>query len=222
MDKTPAMVEKMPLPEKGQEYHIPQVIPTNKWHYRCIKRILDIVMALIGLIVLFVPSLLLAVVIRVDSKGFPIFKQKRLGKNGKQFTMYKFRSMRVDAERNGPQWADRDDPRCTAVGKFLRRTRLDELPQLWNILKGDMSLVGPRPERACFYDQFETYIHGFRNRLAVRPGLTGLAQINGGYDLQPEEKILYDMEYIEKRSLKLDAYCIFKTFHLLVTHEGAR
>ena len=105
--------------------------------------------------------------------------------------------MRLNAEENGPQWANEQDSRCTHVGQFLRRTRLDELPQLYNILRGDMSFVGPRPERAYFYRKFETYIPGFSNRLMVVPGLTGYAQVNGGYSLKPEEKIVYDMEYIE-------------------------
>ena len=134
----------------------------------------------------------------------------------------KFRSMRLDAEENGPQWADKDDPRCTHLGRVLRKSRLDELPQLWNILKGDMSFVGPRPERKCFYDEFETYIHGFHNRLIVKPGLTGWAQVNGGYDLKPEEKIVYDMEYIQSCSIGMDLKCLLKTVRLVFTHVGAR
>ena len=169
-----------------------------------------------------IPMALIALLIKLDSKGPVIFRQERLGKDGKPFTMLKFRSMYDDAEQNGPQWAEKEDDRCTKIGCFLRKTRLDELPQFWNILKGDMSLVGPRPERAYFYDEFETYIHGFRNRLAVRPGLTGWAQVNGGYDLSPEEKIVYDMEYIKGRSIRMDLACIFKTVRLVFTHEGAR
>ena len=145
-----------------------------------------------------------------------------MGKDGKPFTIYKFRTMYLDAEADGPQWAKRNDCRCTPLGRFLRHTRMDELPQLWNILKGDMSIVGPRPERACFYSEFETYIHGFHYRLLVKPGLTGLAQVNGGYDLKPEEKIMFDMEYIQKQSIELDLKCILQTIHLVFTHEGAR
>jgi lipopolysaccharide/colanic/teichoic acid biosynthesis glycosyltransferase len=136
--------------------------------------------------------------------------------------MYKFRSMRTDAEDDGPQWAQKDDERCTKFGKFLRKTRLDELPQVINILQGNMSLVGPRPERAYFYDEFEKYIPNFRQRLQVKPGLTGLAQVNGGYDLMPEEKLVYDLEYIENRSLWMDIVCMVKTVRLIFTHEGAR
>ncbi len=130
--------------------------------------------------------------------------------------------MNHDAEVNGPKWADKEDKRCTRFGAFLRKTRLDELPQFWNILKGDMSFVGPRPERQYFYEQFEKYIIGFSNRLVVTPGLTGYAQVNGGYELEPEEKIVYDMEYIEKRSVLMDIKCLVKTVSLIFTHEGAR
>lgn len=136
--------------------------------------------------------------------------------------MYKFRTMYMNAEQDGPQWADKIDHRCTRVGRVLRKTRLDELPQLWNILKGDMSIVGPRPERAYFYALFETYIEGFSQRTKVIPGLTGWAQVNGGYDLKPEEKIIYDMEYIENRSISMDLKCIFMTVRIIFTGSGAR
>lgn len=190
--------------------------------YLFIKRAFDIFASLAAGIVLFIPMLIIALLIRIDSKGAAIFKQERLGKDGKPFTIYKFRTMRLDAEANGPKWASENDERCTKLGIKLRKTRLDELPQLINILKGEMSFVGPRPERAHFYDVFEEYIPGFCNRLLVTPGLTGYAQVNGGYFLLPEEKLVYDMEYIEKRSLKLDLWCIFKTVGIVFTHEGAR
>ena len=190
--------------------------------YDVVKRVVDFVCAAMGLVVLAIPMVILAVMIRRDSEGPAIFRQERLGKDGKPFTMYKFRSMILDAEANGPQWADKNDCRCTNLGAKLRKTRLDELPQLFNILKGDMSIVGPRPERACFYDEFEKYIPHFRQRLVVRPGLTGHAQVNGGYDLKPEEKIVYDMEYIANRSLKMDIQCIWKTVLVVFSHDGAR
>lgn len=213
--------EANPDTQKTQ-YDIPPVELKPRPIYLAVKRGFDFFVALTVGIALLLPMLIIALIIKLDSPGPALFKQERLGKNGKAFTILKFRSMRIDAEENGPQWADKDDSRCTKVGSFLRKTRLDELPQFWNILKGDMSWVGPRPERACFYDEFETYIHGFRNRLAVRPGLTGWAQINGGYDLIPEEKIVFDMEYIEKRSVMMDLRCIFRTVKLVFTHEGAR
>ena len=221
MQATTPVQEAQPDTNKTQ-YEIQPVEVKPRPVYSALKRGFDIVTALVAGLILLVPMIIIGILVKVCSKGPALFKQERLGKDGKEFIMYKFRSMRVDAEEDGPQWAAKDDCRCTPIGKILRKTRLDELPQLLNILKGDMSWVGPRPERACFYDEFETYIHGFRNRLAVQPGLTGLAQINGGYDLLPEEKIVYDMEYIRDRSMKLDLYCIFKTVRLVFTHEGAR
>lgn len=205
-----------------QEYYIEPVVPKRKPVYSFVKRSFDILVSLTAGLLLLIPMGIIALMIRLDSEGPALFKQERLGKNGKAFYMYKFRSMRIDAEKNGPKWADQNDDRCTRLGKFLRKCRLDELPQLWNIFAGHMSIVGPRPERPFFYDEFETYIHGFRNRLAVQPGLTGLAQVNGGYDLEPEEKIVYDMRYIEERSLWMDLKIMFKTVSLLFSHEGAR
>ena len=203
-------------------FDVPVVEGNQNLVYRFVKRGIDLAAGLFGGLVLLIPMLIIGVIIRLDSPGEALFRQERLGKDGKPFMMVKFRSMRIDAEENGPQWAVSEDDRCTRVGQFLRKTRLDELPQLWNIFMGHMSIVGPRPERAYFYDEFETYINGFRNRLTVRPGLTGLAQVNGGYDLKPEEKIVYDMEYIRKQSLWLDIVCILKTVRLVFTHEGAR
>lgn len=194
----------------------------ERWTYLLVKRLFDSFSALIGLIVLAIPMAIIALLIVLDSPGGAIFKQERLGKNGKPFLIYKFRTMHHDAEVNGPKWADKEDKRCTRFGAFLRKTRLDELPQFWNILKGDMSFVGPRPERQYFYEQFEKYIIGFSNRLVVTPGLTGYAQVNGGYELEPEEKIVYDMEYIEKRSVLMDIKCLVKTVSLIFTHEVAR
>ena len=166
----------------------------------------------LALAVLLVPMLLIAALVSATSEGGPLFAQERLGKDGKPFMMRKFRTMRVDAEKDGAQWSRGEaDQRITKVGAFLRKVRLDELPQLWNILKGEMSFVGPRPERQVFYDEFETYIHGFSERLKVKPGLTGLAQINGGYFLRPEEKVRYDVEYIKTRSLWLDVKILLKT-----------
>ena len=181
------------------------------------KRSADIVCALLAMILLLTPMLAIALIIRADSPGSPIFHQVRLGRDQKPFVLYKFRSMRMDAERDGAQWAANDDPRVTRIGRFLRKTRIDELPQLVNILKGDMSIVGPRPERPEFYDVFDTYITGFRQRMFVKPGLTGLAQINGGYSLLPEEKIVYDLDYIKNLSLRTDAGLILRTV-LVVLH----
>ena len=187
------------------------------------KRFFDIVLSVLGLIVFIIILIPVSIAIFLEDRGPIFYNASRLGKDGKVFKMYKFRSMVMNAEHNGAQWSNgEEDDRITALGHVLRQSRLDELPQLWNILKGDMSFVGPRPERECFYDEFETYIHGFRQRLCVKPGLTGLAQVRGGYDLRPEEKIVYDMEYIEKQSIGLDWKIIFDTVRVVVSHEGAK
>lgn len=190
--------------------------------YLFAKRCFDIICALLAGLILLIPMGIIAVLIRIDSPGSAIFKQERLGKNGKPFIIYKFRSMQLNAEENGPQWAEKEDRRCTRLGRILRQSHLDELPQVWNVLKGDMSFVGPRPERACFYEEFSTYIPGFKNRLLVKPGLSGYAQVNGGYELKPEEKLAFDMDYIQKRTALLDIKVLFQTVRLVITREGAR
>lgn len=203
-------------------YEVPDIKPKRKVLYSIIKRILDIVLSLIALVIALIPMIIIAIAIEIDSPGKVFYLQERVGKNQKPFMLIKFRSMNAHAEDDGAKWAEENDPRCTKVGKILRASRLDELPQFINILVGQMSFVGPRPERKCFYDQFEEYIHGFSYRLRVTPGLTGLAQVSGGYDLLPEEKIVFDIEYIKNRSLLLDIKCIFKTISVVLTHKGAR
>lgn len=191
--------------------------------YSFVKRSFDVIASLVSMFVLFIPMVIIAIVICATSKGGAIYTQDRLGLNGKPIKIIKFRSMIRDAEKDGAQWsAGKSDPRITKIGHFLRSTHLDELPQLWCILKGDMSFVGPRPEREIFYDKFEEYIHGFKERLKVKPGLTGLAQVNGGYYLKPEEKVKYDVEYIKNRSLWLDLKVIFETFKVVFAREGAK
>lgn len=203
-------------------YAVEDVPVGGSTFYLVVKRLFDLIAATAAGLVLLLPMLIIGVLIRLDSPGPALYRQERLGKNGKPFTLYKFRSMGLDAESDGPQWAKIDDSRCTRIGRILRVSRMDELPQLWNIFKGEMSFVGPRPERACFYEEFGGYIKGFDKRLQVTPGLTGLAQVNGGYDLLPEEKIVYDMEYIKTRNFRVDLQCIFKTVTLVFTHKGAR
>lgn len=206
----------------NEVYIVEQITVQPKYLYSAIKRCFDLVFVLVGLIVCAIPIVVIAIAIKVDSRGPIFFCQERLGLNGRPFMMYKFRSMREDAEKDGPQWAEPNDDRCTQVGIFLRKTRLDEIPQLFNILRGDMSFVGPRPERAVFYREFEQYIVGFSQRMLVKPGLTGHAQVNGGYDLLPEEKILFDIEYIKQRSVSMDLKCLLKTIIVVFSHEGAR
>jgi lipopolysaccharide/colanic/teichoic acid biosynthesis glycosyltransferase len=158
------------------------------------------------------------VLIKISSAGPVFYKQQRVGKDGKVFTLYKFRTMVKDAEKElGPVLASRDDPRVTRVGRILRATRFDELPQLLNVLRGDMSLVGPRPERPHFVRQHKA-LHELR--LAVKPGLTGLAQIRSFYDLKPKHKIKYDYLYIQKRSFLLNLYILFLTIPAVLSRKG--
>lgn len=187
-----------------------------------IKRCCDIIISFVMLVILSPLLLITALLVKLTSKGPIIFKQQRLGVGGKPFIIYKFRSMRTDAEKDGPMWANKQDNRTTVFGGFLRKYHIDELPQLFNIIKGDMSFVGPRPEREYFYNKFEEFIPDFRSRLRVKPGLTGLAQVNGGYEIGPEEKIKYDKEYIHKVSFKMDILIIFKTAKVVLKGENAR
>ena len=190
--------------------------------YDLSTRILDIILALIGLIIGIPLVIIFGLLIKLEDGGPILFKQERVGKYGKVFNLYKVRSMRIDAEKFGAQWAQEEDPRILKVGRFIRKTRIDEIPQLFNILKGDMSIVGPRPERPMFTVQFEEETTGFINRLLVTPGLTGLAQVNGGYEMNHEEKLKWDIIYIKGRSLKLYISIIIKTIKVIFTGEGAR
>ena len=186
------------------------------------QRVLDIVLSVIGILIGIPLMIVFGILIKVEDNGPITYKQERLGKGGKKFYIYKLRSMRTDAEKFGAQWAEKDDPRITKVGKFIRKTRIDEIPQLFNIIKGDMSIIGPRPERPLFTEEFNEEIPGFINRLAVKPGLTGWAQVNGGYEISPREKLTEDMYYIKNRSVLLDFKILFKTVKVVLTGDGAR
>lgn len=208
--------------QNGKYYVKENVVVKNSLIFSIVKRLFDLISSIIAVIILFIPMIFIAFAIKIDSPGPIIYRQERLGLNGKKFYIKKFRSMRNDAEKNGPQWADKNDSRVTRVGNFLRKSRLDEIPQFFNVIKGDMSLIGPRPEREVFYKDFSSYIEGFDKRLLITPGITGLAQINGGYENLPEEKILFDIYYIEHRSLTLDIKIMFNTIKIIFSHEGAR
>ena len=186
------------------------------------QRIMDLVLSIVGLVIGLPLIAIFGILIKIEDKGPITYKQERLGKCGRRFYIYKLRSMRTDAEKFGAQWAEKDDPRITKVGKFIRKTRIDEIPQLFNILKGDMGLIGPRPERPNFTVQFNEEIPGFINRLAIKPGLTGWAQVNGGYEITPEEKLKEDIYYIKNRSILLDFKILFKTVKVVLTGDGAR
>lgn len=200
----------------------PVSIPKQVEYYLWVKRILDFLLASIGLIVAAPIIVLFAILIVIETPGSPFYIQQRVGKKGEYFYLIKLRSMKMDAEKDGAKWAEANDPRVTKVGNFIRKTRIDELPQLLSVLKGDMSIIGPRPERPCFTAQFDKEIAGFSNRLAVKPGLTGLAQINGGYDITPKEKLKYDLEYISNLNFSLEMKILVKTVKVILTGEGAR
>ncbi len=187
-----------------------------------IKRLIDILMASVGLIITMPIVLFFCIAIKLETPGPAFYFQERVGRDGKYFNIIKLRSMSVDAEKKGAQWADKNDPRVTKIGAFIRKSRIDEIPQLINVLQGDMSVIGPRPERPVFTAQFNDEIPGFIQRLTVKPGLTGWAQVNGGYDITPKEKLLLDLYYIENRSFLIDLKIIFKTIRIVITGEGAR
>lgn len=190
--------------------------------YRFVKRTFDICSCSVALILLAIPMAVIALKIKKESAGPVIYAQRRVGKNGRVFELYKFRSMYQDAEVHGARWAKDEDPRVTPFGRFLRNKRLDEIPRFWNVVRGDMSLIGPRPERPAFHKVFCERIHGWEQRVMVKPGITGLAQVEGGYDLLPKEKARIDIAYIESRSLRIDLGIVFRTIRTMISGEGAR
>jgi sugar transferase (PEP-CTERM system associated) len=190
-----------------------------------VKRLLDLVVASAGLIAALPVMLLVALAVKLDSPGPVFFRQDRVGRGGREFTLWKFRSMRYDAEKGGARWAVRNDPRVTRVGRFIRKTRLDELPQLWNVLVGDMSLVGPRPERRLFVEQLQQRCPWYEQRLVVRPGLTGWAQVKAPYASTFEEsieKLKFDLYYVKNLSFFLDISILLSTARIVLLGRGAR
>lgn len=220
---------------------------------KLLKRIIDILGSGIGLLLLLPLFFIVGLLIKLDSSGPIFFRQERVGINrrkkerrilslisskeqratgrrkkdlyGKTFYLYKFRTMVVGAEKEcGPVWAKKDDPRITNIGRILRKTRVDELPQLFNVLKGEMSLVGPRPERYHFVRDFVKKVEGYPHRLKVKPGITGLAQVENGYDVSMEDvklKVCHDLDYIEEWSLGKDFVILLKTILVVATGKGA-
>ena len=187
---------------------------------RLLKRAMDIVISAMMLIAASPFMLLTAIAIKLEDRGPALYKQERVTLNGKKFYIYKFRSMVMDAEKYGAQFSTKNDPRITKVGKFIRATRLDELPQLWNILNGDMSIVGPRPERQNYIDEFCEDTPEFIYRLKVKAGLTGYAQIYGKYNTTPLDKLKLDLMYIENYSVLLDLKLIFLTLKIMFMKES--
>ena len=190
--------------------------------YRRIKRILGLLISIPSLLLIIPICLIACIFIVIESSGNPIYIQERIGLNGQSFSIYKLRSMYQDAEKNGHKWASKNDTRITKVGRFIRKTRIDELPQIINVIKGEMSIIGPRPERPEFINEFLKDIPNFNERLAVRPGITGWAQVNGGYELTPKDKLVYDLFYINHESIKLDFLILLKTIKVMFTGNGSR
>lgn len=186
------------------------------------SRILDIIVSIIGLIISIPIIIVFGLLIKKEDDGPIFYKQDRLGKDGKIIFIYKLRSMKINSEKNDSLWTEKNDPRVTNIGKFIRKSRIDEIPQFFNILKGDMSMIGPRPERPNLTMEFNERIPGFINRLVIKPGLTGYAQVNGGYDISVEDKIKKDLYYIKNRNLFLDISILLKTIKVVLTGEGAR
>jgi lipopolysaccharide/colanic/teichoic acid biosynthesis glycosyltransferase len=212
--------------------------------YLTYRRALDIVASLAGLVLLGLLLPFLTVLIKLDSRGPVFYRQTRVGINrrlrgdgrvrdlnrrkvsqpGRPFEIIKLRTMTVNAEANGPQWASRNDSRITRVGQFLRKTRLDELPQFWNVLRGDMSLIGPRPERLVFVRQFGAEVPNYYDRLLVKPGLTGLAQVRNGYDTDASSvhrKVAYDREAIRRAGVLMDFKILLATVSVVIKGDGA-
>ena len=210
-----ALVGDIPL-MKIAESSVPE-------YYRTVKRALDLVLAS-TLLIVAAPLLLGGMLAVLLEDGRPaIFRQERTGRGRRPFGVYKIRTMVRDAEKlSGPVLAEEDDPRVTRVGRVLRTYRIDELPQLVNILKGEMSFVGPRPERPYFVDRFASEIPGYAERFRVKPGVTGLAQVSGGYATTPERKLKYDLIYLHHQNLAMDAQIIAETLKVVLTGRGSR
>jgi exopolysaccharide biosynthesis polyprenyl glycosylphosphotransferase len=209
------LISDIPLVELTKE-------PVPPW-VQLAKRIMDVVLAFLILILTSPFVFLSSFLIKLTSKGSILYRQRRVGKNKKVFDVFKFRTMKVGAEEEtGPVLASENDPRITFVGKYLRKTRMDELPQLFNVLRGDMSFVGPRPERPAFVNHFLEEIPGYSERFRVKPGITGLAQVSGFYATTARNKLKYDLIYIYHQSFFLDFKIILQTFKVVLTGRGAQ
>lgn len=214
---------KVPVSLINEVWFLENLTELDKYIFEIIKRWFDVVFSLF----LSVPAILIApfaaLLIKLESPGPVFYSQKRIGKNGRIFEIIKFRSMKADAETNGARWAEKNDKRMTRAGRFLRKTRIDELPQLWNVLKGELSLIGPRPERPEFTKTLKKEIPHYAMRHLVKPGLSGWAQINFPYGASKEdamEKLQYDLFYIKNRSLTLDLDIFLKTLATVIRHQG--
>jgi lipopolysaccharide/colanic/teichoic acid biosynthesis glycosyltransferase len=212
------------IPEIGQD-SANAFINSDSFKYLSTKRVLDLVAIGLVLPMAIGIAVVTAIAIKLESPGAVFFWQKRVGMNGKVFNMLKFRSMTSDSEKHGSQFAQSNDMRVTRIGKFIRKFRVDEIPQLWNVLKGEMSLIGPRPEQESFVEEFNKSIPNYSLRHMVMPGITGLAQTEQGYVADAEAtitKLEYDLYYIKNMSLMTDAQITLKTIYTIMTGFGAR
>ena len=221
------VVQRLPLSQINDEWLLQTegFSLNTRGSLRRLKRALDVLISLLLLIPAAPIMLITAIVVRLESPGPVIYKQDRVGLFEKEFTVYKFRSMRADAEKNGAVWASAHDARVTTFGKFIRKVRIDELPQIWNILKGDMSFIGPRPERMAFVTKLKETIPYYSLRHTVKPGLTGWAQVCYPYGASEDDarrKLEYDLYYIKNMSILLDINIIFKTVGVVLFPKGAR
>lgn len=218
------MTGRLPL-ESLTDPALPLAPPAAGLPYVAVRRALDVLLASLGLLLAAPLCLLVAVAIKLESRGPVLYRQERVGRNGRPFTLAKFRSMRQDAEaRSGPVWAGAGDPRVTRVGRWLRKLRFDEIPQLWSVIRNDMSLVGPRPERPYFVQELERRIPGYGQRHVVKPGVTGWAQINYSYGNTTDDafiKLQYDLYYVKHRSLALDVAILLRTVKVVALQQGA-
>lgn len=217
------VTQKIPLTAISQIWFLENISQKNKRVYEIFKRAFDFVLASIALLISLPFWLIIAIIIKLGSDGLVFYKQIRVGQSGKPFRVVKFRSMVQDAEKDGPKMTKENDPRITKFGKFLRKSRFDELPQLWSIIKGEMSFVGPRAERPEFHQELRSQIPFYQERYLIKPGLSGWAQIKQGYSSSVEdnfEKIQYDLYYIKNRSFAFDLSIILKTINIVLRGGG--
>lgn len=214
---------RIPMAHLAEGWELSRPVHANG--YGPLKRAIDMVLVVATAPVWLVIGAIIAVAVRVNSPGPVVYRQEREGRDGERFTLYKFRTMVEDAEIDGPKFAMENDPRLTGVGRRLRKTRMDEVPQLWNVLKGDLSLVGPRPERPFFVAEFTRTIPFYANRHLVRPGVTGWSQVNYGYaddEADTIEKLTYDLYYVKNMSIGLDLQILGKSIWTVLSGFGAR
>lgn len=215
--------KKVPLNAINQVWFLENISRSKRELYETSKRIFDLFFAIILLIISLPFWLIIGLIVKLDSMGSIFYRQTRIGQQGRSFVLTKFRSMRKDAEKDGPKMTQKNDPRITKFGKFLRKTRVDELPQLWNIIKGEMSFVGPRAERPEFHQELKSKIPFYQERYLIKPGLSGWAQIKYGYGSSVEdnfEKVQYDLYYIKNRSFVFDLSIILKTINIVLRGGG--